>query len=61
MAKIHPNAYRGRLVHVIVFRLEDHGQYGLYRMRPNGSGLHAILKLSSFKPRFIDWGPRTTP
>jgi Tol biopolymer transport system component len=45
----------------IVFRLEDHGRYGLYRMRPDGSNLHAILDLSSFKPRFIDWGPRTTP
>jgi Tol biopolymer transport system component len=45
--------------HWIVFRLEDHGRYGLYRMRPNGSSLHAILKLSSFRPRFIDWGPRT--
>ncbi|MDQ6778796.1 MAG: hypothetical protein M3071_21800 [Actinomycetota bacterium] len=47
--------------HWIVFRLEDHGRYGLYGMRRNGSNLHAILKLSSFKPRFIDWGPRTTP
>ena len=43
----------------IVFRLEDHGQYGLYRMRPDGGALHAILPLSSFKPRNIDWGPRT--
>jgi Tol biopolymer transport system component len=44
----------------IVFRLEDHGLYGLYRMRSDGSNLHAILDLSSFKPRFIDWGPRAT-
>jgi Tol biopolymer transport system component len=44
----------------IVFRLEDHGQYGLYRMHPDGSSLHPILRLSSFKPRFIDWGPRTS-
>jgi len=43
----------------IVFRLEDHGEYGLYRMRPDGGALHAILPLSSFKPRNIDWGPRT--
>jgi Tol biopolymer transport system component len=42
----------------IVFRLEDHDRYGLYRMRPDGSGLHAILKFSSFKPRFIAWGSR---
>ena len=45
----------------IVFRLEDHGEFGLYRMRPDGSGLHAILKLSSFRPRFIDWGAGTHP
>jgi Tol biopolymer transport system component len=43
----------------IVFRLEDHGQYGLYMMHPDGTARHAILKLSSFKPRFIDWGSRT--
>jgi Tol biopolymer transport system component len=43
----------------IVLRLESYGSYGLYRMRPDGSALHAILGLSSFKPRFIAWGPRT--
>ena len=43
----------------IVFRLEDHGSYGLYRMRPDGGEMHPILPLSSFKPRYIDWGPRT--
>jgi Tol biopolymer transport system component len=43
----------------IVFRLEDHGRYGLYRMRPDGSAVHAILGLSGFRPRFIDWGTRT--
>jgi Tol biopolymer transport system component len=42
----------------IVFRLEDHGSYGLYKMRPDGSHLKPILGLSSFRPRFIDWGPR---
>ncbi len=42
----------------IVFRLEDHGRYGLYKMRPDGTNLRAILGLSSFKPRFIAWGPR---
>ncbi|SRR6266540_597434 len=42
----------------IVFRLEVHGLYGLYRMHPDGTGMDAILKLSSFRPRFIDWGPR---
>jgi Tol biopolymer transport system component len=43
----------------IVFRLEDHGSYGLFRMRSDGSDLHVILGFSSFKPRNIDWGPRS--
>jgi Tol biopolymer transport system component len=43
----------------IVFRLEDHGQFGLFKMRPDGTDLRPILGLSSFRPRFIDWGPRT--
>jgi len=42
----------------IVFRLEDQGQFGLFRMRPDGTHLRAILPLSDFAPRFIDWGPR---
>jgi Tol biopolymer transport system component len=41
----------------IVFRLEDHGQYGLYRMNADGSDVQAILPLSNFRPRMIDWGP----
>ena len=41
----------------IVFRLEDHGRYGLYRMHPDGSSVHPILRLSSLKPVAIDWGP----
>jgi Tol biopolymer transport system component len=41
-----------------VFRLEDHGRFGLFRMRPDGSHLRAILPLSDLAPRFIDWGPR---
>jgi len=45
--------------HWIVFRLEDHGKYGLYKMRPDGASLQPILSLSSFKPRYIDWGPRS--
>jgi Tol biopolymer transport system component len=44
----------------IVFRLEDHGRFGLYKMHPDGSHLKAILDLSSFAPRFIDWGPHVT-
>jgi dipeptidyl aminopeptidase/acylaminoacyl peptidase len=41
-----------------VFRLEDHGQFALMRMRPDGSHMRAILPLSGFAARFIDWGPR---
>lgn len=44
----------------IVFRLEDHGLFGLFKIRPDGTHLTAILPLSSFKPRFIDWGARLT-
>jgi len=43
----------------IVFRLEDHGSFGLFRMRSDGSSLRPILALSNFKPRFIDWGSRS--
>src|SRR4051812_39068607 len=42
----------------IVFRLEDQDQFGLYKIRPNGTHLRVILGLSAFAPRFIDWGPR---
>ena len=42
----------------IVFRLEDHGSFGLFKMRPDGSDRRPILGLSSFRPRFIAWGPR---
>jgi Tol biopolymer transport system component len=42
----------------IVFRLEDHGLFTLYRIRPDGSDLHQILSPSTtFRPRNIDWGP----
>jgi Tol biopolymer transport system component len=41
----------------IAFRLEDHGRYALYRMRPDGSEPHALLPLSPLKPQQIDWGP----
>jgi len=43
----------------IVFRLEDHGSYGLFRMRSDGSDLHVILGFSNFRPRLIDWGSRS--
>jgi Tol biopolymer transport system component len=42
----------------IVFRLEDHGRFGLYKVRPDGSHLLPILGLSDFAARFIDWGPK---
>jgi Tol biopolymer transport system component len=41
----------------IVFRLEQNGQYVLYRMNAKNGALHAIIPLGSFRPRFIDWGP----
>jgi Tol biopolymer transport system component len=44
----------------IAFRLEDHGQYALYRMQNDGGSPHPILPLSSLKPRYIDWGPSET-
>jgi Tol biopolymer transport system component len=42
----------------IVFRLEDHGRFGLYKMRSDGSNMHVILPLSDFKPRLIAWGAK---
>jgi len=42
----------------IVFRLNDHGQFGLFKIHPDGTHLKTIIPLSSFRPRFIDWGPR---
>ncbi len=41
----------------IVFRLEAHGQFGLYKVHPDGTHLRPILGLSDFAPRVIDWGP----
>jgi len=41
----------------LVFRLEKDGLFGLYRIRPDGSGIRAILPLSDLRPRYIDWGP----
>ena len=42
----------------IVFRLEVNGLSGLFKIHPDGSHLRAILPLSSFRPRFIDWGAK---
>ena len=44
----------------IVFRLEDHGSYALFRMNTDGSDLHLILGFSNFRPRNIDWGRRSS-
>ena len=41
----------------IAFRYEDHGLYGLYTMRTDGSHVRPILRLSEDRPRYIDWGP----
>ena len=43
----------------IVLRLEDHGVYWLYKMRPDGSHLKPIVSLGTMKPRVSDWGPRS--
>jgi Tol biopolymer transport system component len=45
----------------IVFRLEGPGLVPtLYRIRPDGSDLHALYASSTIIPRFIDWGPAPT-
>ena len=41
----------------IAFRYEDHGRYGLYTMRTDGSRVRPVLPLSEDRPRYIDWGP----
>ncbi len=43
----------------IVYRLEHGDQNALMVMRTNGQGAHALLPFSSFRPRYIDWGPAT--
>jgi hypothetical protein len=49
--------YRARLALCwIAFRLEDHGEFALMRMHPDGSHRRVILPLSDFRPRFIDGG-----
>jgi Tol biopolymer transport system component len=41
----------------IVFRLEGPDLVPtMYRIRPNGSGLHPLYESSTIVPRFIDWG-----
>ena len=42
----------------IVFRLTDHGTFGLYKVHTDGTHLTPILPLSDFRPSFIAWGPR---
>jgi len=43
----------------IVFRLNYQGTFGLFKIHPDGTHLTTILPLSSFRPRFIDWGARS--
>ena len=55
------NAYFGSYSpdgQLLAYRLEDHGQYGLYRMHTYGSHQQAIIPLSTFRPSLIDWGTR---
>jgi hypothetical protein len=40
-----------------VYRQEDNGLFSLYRMHPDGSDKQRLRGPSTFKPRFIDWGP----
>jgi hypothetical protein len=42
----------------LVYRLEKDGPFGLYRVHSDGSGRRSILLLSTFRPAFIDWGPK---
>ncbi|MBA2721245.1 MAG: PD40 domain-containing protein [Chloroflexi bacterium] len=45
----------------IVFRLQGPGLVPtMYRIRPDGTGLHALFQSSTIVPRFIDWGPAVT-
>jgi Tol biopolymer transport system component len=42
----------------IAFRLEGPGLVPtMYRIRPDGTDLHALYASSTIVPRFIDWGP----
>lgn len=41
----------------ITYRLEHGDQNALMITRTDGQGAHTVLPFSSFKPRFIDWGP----
>jgi Tol biopolymer transport system component len=41
----------------IIFRLEKDGLNTIYRIRPDGTDMHAILPASTFRPRSLDWGP----
>ena len=42
----------------IIFRLQGPGLVPtMYRIRPDGTDLHALYQSSTIVPRFIDWGP----
>jgi Tol biopolymer transport system component len=40
----------------ILMRLEQNGQYALYKIHPNGQGLRAVTPFSTFRPRGMSWG-----
>jgi Tol biopolymer transport system component len=42
----------------ITYRLQHADQSALMVMGTDGQGAHAVLGFSSFRPRFIDWGPQ---
>jgi len=41
----------------IAYRLEHGDQNALMITRTDGQGTHTVLRFSSFRPRYIDWGP----
>jgi tricorn protease-like protein len=41
---------------LIVFRYEEGGQYALAVIGRDGKGMRLLTKLTSSRPRFIDWG-----
>jgi Tol biopolymer transport system component len=42
----------------IVFRFEGDGPPAMYRIRPDGTGLHKVFESATVIPRFIDWGSK---
>jgi Tol biopolymer transport system component len=40
----------------ILLRLEENGQYALFKIHPDGDDLHAVTAFSDFRPRGMAWG-----